>query len=101
MQASIESLDSPLPATALPGPVESPRRAPSEATAQTRRYVEALKDFSRAGARLLNEWERLQDVVPGSEEAPVEYPFGEDFTETCLKISAWAEAVEKQYEVKS
>jgi hypothetical protein len=86
---------------APPAPLPTPRRAPSEATEQTRRYVEALKGFSRAGARLLQEWERLQDVVPGSEEAPAEYPFGEDFTETCLKISAWAEAVEKQYEVKS
>jgi len=82
---------------APPAPLPAPRRM-SEASEQTRCYVEALKGFSRAGARLLREWERLQDVVPGSEEAPAEYPFGEDFTETCLKISAWAEAVEKQYE---
>jgi hypothetical protein len=79
---------------ALPGPATA---EPSEATTQTQRYVNAVKDFSRAGDHLLREWDRLQNVVPGSEEAPAEYPFGEDFTETCLKISAWAEAVEKQY----
>lgn len=68
-----------------------------EVSSRAAHHVDTVKDFSRAAGRLLQEWDRLQNVVPGSEESPG-YPFGEDFEEVCLKISAWSEAVEKQYE---